>query len=259
MKALVALASRHGATTGMAERIAQDLNEKGIPAQTRPGDDNRDVTAYDAVVLGSGTYLVHWLKEAARVRAHASGGTGCSTGTAAQQRAAGHRPRRRPGSRRADEQPPQEFDGLTELLGVPGARVFLGACDAEAAPIGVPERALRHLSGDKTMLPSGDVRDWTSIESWAGADRRGVVGDPAMRADLAGGPLSSPSSTTTSASTRVRNGGGWYDAGFMAGVSTFFTATARGGAAAGPGRARRVRSTTAADRQDRWERQAGEG
>jgi len=50
----------------------------------------------------------------------------------------------------------------------------------------------------------------------------------------------------------VRNNGGWYDAGFMAGVSTVFTAVARGGgAAAGSRRARRATATSAADGRDR--------
>jgi hypothetical protein len=44
----------------------------------------------------------------------------------------------------------------------------------------------------------------------------------------------------------VRNDGGWYDGGFMIGVSTVFTAAARGGgAAAGPRRARRATTTSA--------------
>lgn len=53
----------------------------------------------------------------------------------------------------------------------------------------------------------------------------------------------------------VRNDGGWYDAGFMIGVSTVFTGTARGGgAAAGPRRARR---TTAPSATGGPERDAG--
>jgi hypothetical protein len=50
----------------------------------------------------------------------------------------------------------------------------------------------------------------------------------------------------------VRNDGGWYDAGFMIGVSTVFTAAARGGgAAAGPRRAWRATATSATGEPDR--------
>jgi menaquinone-dependent protoporphyrinogen oxidase len=168
MKALVAYPTRHGATTGIAERIARTLNEKGIPAEALPVDDVRDVTAYDAVVLGSVTYMFHWLKEATRfARRHreelaarpvwpvSSGPLG--TDLVDDQ-----------GRDVRETSRPKEFDELTGLLGVRGERVFFGAYDAEAAPIGVTERAMRHLPAAKDMLPSGDFRDWTSIESWAG-------------------------------------------------------------------------------------------
>ena len=168
MKALVAFATRHGATTGIAERIAQTLNEKGIPAEALPVDDVRDVSAYDAVVLGSATYVSHWLKDAARfARRHreelaarpvwlfSSGPLG--TDLVDDQ-----------GRDVRETSRPKEFDELTELLGVRGERVFFGAYDAEAAPIGMMERTVRHLPASKDMLPSGDFRDWETIDSWAG-------------------------------------------------------------------------------------------
>ena len=36
MKILVAYATRHGATAGIAERIAATLTESGLPAEARP-------------------------------------------------------------------------------------------------------------------------------------------------------------------------------------------------------------------------------
>lgn len=45
---------------------------------------------------------------------------------------------------------------------------FFGAYDAEAASIGMMERTTRHLPASRGVLPSGDFRDWESIESWAG-------------------------------------------------------------------------------------------
>lgn len=50
----------------------------------------------------------------------------------------------------------------------------------------------------------------------------------------------------------VRNNGGWYDAGFMLGVSTVFTGSARGGgAAAGARRAQRTPAAGASGRRER--------
>lgn len=168
MKALVAYATRHGATTGIAERIAQTLNENGISAEALPVDEVRDVSAYDAVVLGSSTYVSHWLKDAARfahrhreelaarpVWLFSSGPLG--TDLVDDQ-----------GRDVRETSRPKEIDELTELLGVRGERVFFGAYDEEAAPIGMMERTVRHLPASKGMLPSGDFRDWATIESWAG-------------------------------------------------------------------------------------------
>ncbi|WP_234005380.1 flavodoxin domain-containing protein [Arthrobacter sp. PGP41] len=64
MKVLVAYASRHGSTAGIAERIAARITEDGIEAEARPVAEVDDVGQYEAVVLGSAAYLVHWLKEA---------------------------------------------------------------------------------------------------------------------------------------------------------------------------------------------------
>jgi menaquinone-dependent protoporphyrinogen oxidase len=168
VKVLVAYATRHGATTAIAERIAQTLTANGVPAEALPVGDPRDLTAYDAVVLGSATYAAHWLKDATRfARRHqdelaarpvwlfSSGPLG--TDLVDDQ-----------GRDVRETSRPKEFDKLTELLGVRGERVFFGAYDAEAAPIGMMERTIRHLPASKSMLPSGDFRDWETIESWAG-------------------------------------------------------------------------------------------
>ncbi len=168
MTVLVAYATRHGATTAIAERIAQALTDNGVPAEAVPVVDVSDVAAYEAVVLGSATYALHWLKDATRfARRHrealaarpvwlfSSGPLG--TDLVDDQ-----------GRDVRETSRPKEFDKLTELLGVRGAQVFFGAYDAEAAPIGMMERTMRHLPASKDMLPSGDFRDWETIESWAG-------------------------------------------------------------------------------------------
>jgi len=53
MRVLVAYATRHGATQGIAARIARTLEARGMGATLAPVDDVRDVAAYDAVVVGS--------------------------------------------------------------------------------------------------------------------------------------------------------------------------------------------------------------
>lgn len=168
MTVLVAYATRHGATTAIAERIARSLTEHGLAARAMPVDDVRTVTAYDAVVLGSATYAFHWLKDATRfARRHrddlavrpvwlfSSGPLGTD-----QVDEEGRDVR--------ETSRPHELDKIAEQLGVRGERVFFGAYDAEAAPIGVMERAMRRLPAGKRALPSGDFRDWDAVEAWAG-------------------------------------------------------------------------------------------
>ena len=71
MKILVAYATRHGATKGIAERIAETLEETGLDVtapirrQRRPGRGVR------RCVIGSAAYLGGWLGEATTfVRRH---------------------------------------------------------------------------------------------------------------------------------------------------------------------------------------------
>ena len=53
MKILVAYASKHGSTKGIAERIAQTLERAGLDATLKPADDAGLVDSYDALVIGS--------------------------------------------------------------------------------------------------------------------------------------------------------------------------------------------------------------
>ncbi|MCH0540804.1 flavodoxin [Streptomyces sp. MUM 203J] len=65
-RVLVTYGSRHGATEGIAEEIAEALNEDGYHTAVVPADDVVDVNAYDAVVLGGALYAGHWHHDAVR-------------------------------------------------------------------------------------------------------------------------------------------------------------------------------------------------
>src|SRR5947209_11154865 len=64
MTVLVAYASKHGSTQGIAERIAQKLRQLGKEAEVRPVDVVEDPANYEAFVIGSAIYYGSWLKEA---------------------------------------------------------------------------------------------------------------------------------------------------------------------------------------------------
>lgn len=167
MKVLVAYASRHGATAGIAERLAARLSEDGLQAEAKPVTAVDDVRPYDAVVLGSAAYLVHWLKEAtAFARRHrqelqdrkvwlfSSGPLGDDTVD-------------KDGGNVLEGARPKEFTELQTMLQPGGEQVFFGAWDPDSPPIGISERLIRLAPASRETLPPGDFRDWEAIDAWA--------------------------------------------------------------------------------------------
>jgi menaquinone-dependent protoporphyrinogen oxidase len=61
---LVAYASKYGATAEIAEKIGEVLRQAGLSADVRPADQVHDVSAYQAVILGSAVYIGRWRKQA---------------------------------------------------------------------------------------------------------------------------------------------------------------------------------------------------
>jgi menaquinone-dependent protoporphyrinogen oxidase len=180
MNVLVAYSSRHGATAGIAERVAAALRDAGLAAEALPVAQVHDVERYDAVVVGSAAYMYHWLKEAARfVRRHrdvlaqrpvwlfSSGPLGTERVDA-------------DGVDVLEASRPKEFDDLVPLVGARGTQVFFGAWDPEAPPVGLAERMVRHMPAATDATPAGDFRDWAAIDAWAGEIARelGAAADP---------------------------------------------------------------------------------
>ncbi len=70
-KILVTYTSRTGWTVGVAEAIASTLTESGLLVDALPMSDVKDLSAYDAVVAGSGINGAAWRPEAVQwVRDH---------------------------------------------------------------------------------------------------------------------------------------------------------------------------------------------
>ena len=63
-KILVTYTSRTGWTVGVAEAIASTLTQSGFLVDTLPMADAKDLSAYDAVVAGSGINGAAWRPEA---------------------------------------------------------------------------------------------------------------------------------------------------------------------------------------------------
>ncbi|KAB7745462.1 flavodoxin [Nostocoides sp. F2B08] len=167
MRVLVAYATRHGATAGIAEHIAKELTDRGHDARARPVEDIDSLDGCDAVVLGGAAYMFRWLKPAVRfakkyrdelaarpVWLFSSGPLGTDLVDAE-------------GKDVLETTRPREFDELTELLRPRGEQVFFGAYDPDAEPIGLAERLTRRMPAARDSLPAGDFRDWEAITAWA--------------------------------------------------------------------------------------------
>ena len=168
MSVLVAYASRHGATQGIAERIAGRLRKHDVEAEAVRASDVADVSAYDAFVVGSAAYMFHWLADASRfvqrnqatlaarpVWLFSSGPLGIDLVDAK-------------GRDVLIASEPKEFAELRATLHPRGEQVFFGAFDLSAPPIGLAERFSRHLPAVvRNAMPVGDFRDWAAIDAWA--------------------------------------------------------------------------------------------
>ncbi|MEI6362514.1 MAG: flavodoxin domain-containing protein [Actinomycetes bacterium] len=167
MTVLVAYSSRHGATTGIAERIADGLRAAGLPVDVRRIDDDQGVTGYDAFVIGSAAYMFHWLKDAT---AFAKRHRGVLAEHPVWLFSSGPL-----GTDLVDEEGrdvlettrPKEFAELQTLLHPRGEKIFFGAWDPDALAIGIGERLMRLMPKAKAAMPVGDFRDWEAIDAWA--------------------------------------------------------------------------------------------
>jgi menaquinone-dependent protoporphyrinogen oxidase len=177
MPVLVVYASKHGSTRGIAERIAAKLTDEGHPAKATPVQEASGLEGYDAFVIGSAAYALHWMDEAldfvkrnsavlkrVPVWLFSSGPLG-NEATDAKGR-----------DLRAATVP-KEIPELEEAVDARGHRVFFGALDP--GTLGFAERAIRKLPAARAGLPEGDFRDWVEIDAWAAEIAQGLTPPPA--------------------------------------------------------------------------------
>jgi menaquinone-dependent protoporphyrinogen oxidase len=158
MKILVAVASRHGATTEIADEIGKTveavlLDEGDTPEIHVLSTDNvTTVGEFDAVILGSAVYMGHWLDSAKKLAEnqhealHAMPVWLFSSGPVGE--------RVKPG------EAPAAIPELVEALGARGHRLFGGKIDRNSMRFA--ERAVVTALRVKDC----DSRDWPTIRGW---------------------------------------------------------------------------------------------
>ncbi len=155
MKVLVAVASKHGATAEIAERIGAGIGRHGfevdvVAAEAATADE------YDVAVVGSGAYAGQWLKPARRfvdeneaalaampVWLFSSGPLGDPL--------------------KPEDEQAVNVEGILAATGAKEHRLFAGALDRDKLSFG--ERAIIRA----VRAPDGDFRDWDAIDAWAAA------------------------------------------------------------------------------------------
>ena len=154
VRVLLAVASKHGSTAGIAQSIAVQLRMEEISVDERNVEEVTSVEGYDAVILGSAVYMGRLLDTArAFVEAHqaqllnipvwlfSSGPIGA------------------PDPNRQTEA--TEIGELVTKIHAREHKVFAGKLDKHE--LGLVERVAAKVVG----APEGDFRDWDAIESWA--------------------------------------------------------------------------------------------
>jgi menaquinone-dependent protoporphyrinogen oxidase len=167
MLVLVAYASKHGATKGIAERIGERLEAAGAQVEVRSVTDGIDVAKYDAIVLGSALYMFQWMGEARAFAARASEAVAGKPVWLFSSGPIGEDKVDKDGRDVLEVAGPKELDKLRLVLGARDHKVFWGAWDSSYKPSGFMERLTMALPAAKSGLPSGDKREWPVIEAWA--------------------------------------------------------------------------------------------
>ncbi len=154
MTILVTAASKHGATMEIAEAIGTALDGAGMAASVEAVDHVDSLAAYEAVVLGSGVYVGHWLEPA---RAFATRNAEALRSRPTWLFSSG--PIGDPPRPKAEDA--VKVDELMATTGAREHRLFGGRVDKHR--LGFGERAVMLAVGAK----DGDFRDWDAISAWA--------------------------------------------------------------------------------------------
>lgn len=154
---LIAFASKHGATAGIARHIGNRLEEYGIQSEVDPVRDVKNLCRYDAVIFGSAVYFGKWRDEAIRfIKKHkhelstkpvwifSSGPTG--EGDAIELV-------------NGVKFPPRLASVMKEI-NPEDITVFHGAVDKKT--LGFIERWIVK----RIEAPTGDFRDWEAVDTW---------------------------------------------------------------------------------------------
>lgn len=167
-KVLVAYASKYGATSEIAFHIGKAIQQKGFDVEVHPAQQVKDLDPYIAIILGSAVYAGQWLKEAANfLTAHeqilaqrpvwlfSSGPTGEGD----------------PEELMKGWRFPENLQPVADRIKPREIAFFSGVIDPKK--LNLPEKMIIKA----LKAPTGDFRDWDSIEGWAASIAESLQAD----------------------------------------------------------------------------------
>jgi menaquinone-dependent protoporphyrinogen oxidase len=164
-RVLVVVASRHGATAEIADRLARELADSpagrgaALSALAVPAHRAPDPAPFDGVVLGSAVYAGRWLEPAREYAALHAGALRVRPVWLFSSGPIGEPP--------FPPDEPHDAGPLATLTGARQHRVLPGRLDPARLSFG--ERAVVTAM----RAPTGDFRDWEALRAWAA----GIAGE----------------------------------------------------------------------------------
>jgi menaquinone-dependent protoporphyrinogen oxidase len=153
MKVLVCAASKYGATSEIAQAVADVLAERGCEVTVLPPEKVGAVEEFDAVVLGSAVYMGQWMKPARELAQRSADALAArpvwlfSSGPVGEP------------AKPADN--PVDITKILQATGGRDHQIFTGKLIRKH--LSFPDRAM----ASALRAQEGDFRNWAQIKDWA--------------------------------------------------------------------------------------------
>jgi menaquinone-dependent protoporphyrinogen oxidase len=153
MKVLVSAASKYGATSEIAQAVADVLAARGLEVTVVPPAQAGPIEEFDAVVLGSAVYMGQWMKPARELVERSAAALATrpvwlfSSGPVGEP------------AKPADK--PVDIAQILQTTQARGHQIFAGKLVKKH--LSFPDRAM----ASAIRAQEGDFRDWDDIRAWA--------------------------------------------------------------------------------------------